>query len=194
MAKGSQKAKPKALALPSRGRNLTKAQKIALAKRVCELYQTNDKSIVQCLKEAGIKSYSTWLLWCNGIDEIDILYKEAQRQNDANYKVKTANRARNALEKALEGFTKMVEEREGEYKENPETGEREFVVTKIRKKAIYIPPKVAAIIYTLNNLDKGMFERSPAGESGKEDRGKYDDWTDEQINQELERLRQSSSD
>jgi flavodoxin len=202
MAKGSRTPQKKNTgtgkkpAKPSKGRSLQPEDKLALARIVCDLYETDKHTLEYCLNEAGIGSRTTWFRWLQEMEQIEQIYKEAQDRKATVYKQANVERARTALEKALVGFEKVVEEREGYYKVDPETGDfilddqgqRIFIPTKVKRKVIYIPPKLGAIVYTLNNADKSNFERNPEGETEKKDRGAFDDWTDEQILEELKRL------
>lgn len=180
MAKGSQRKEPR---LPSRGRDITEAEKIALAEKVCELYKTDQYTLIECLNNSGINSVGTWYKWRIEIEQIENLYEEAKEERNRTYTHRIKERAQTALEAALTGFTKMVEERT---EEEDEKGK--LIKRTIRQKAIFIPPKMAAISFVLTNLDKQNFERMPERAKSNLQSGKYDDWTDEEIAAELARL------
>jgi hypothetical protein len=180
MAKGSQKKERKR---PQKGKNLTESEKIDIATAVCELYETDQYSLTECLNQNGVKSRTTWYSWVREIEQIEQLYKEAQKRKDAIYRHTAKQRARTALERALEGYEKELTQREGVLNPNGT-----ITTTKIKTRTIYIQPKLQAALYVLNNFDKENFERNPKGETDRKQTGKFDDWTNEQIEAELRRL------
>ena len=149
---------------PSKGRSLSKSQKINIAKKVCTLYATDKYPLMECLKKHGIKSFSTWYKWKAEVEEIEELYKIAIAQKDDHYKTALVQRAKKALEKWVDGYefveTKIEYEKVGRaFKQSKK------VTTKKTKHSL------TATMYVLNNFDKANFQRNPAPEKGDDSAG-----------------------
>lgn len=141
----------------SKGRSLQPHEKIEIAKRVCDLYATDQFTLVACLSQEGIKSESTWHKWCSEIEEIEELYKEAQKQKRLTYETSLVERAETALENYLTGFTKSLLEQET----IPGKDENSYMVTKQKRKQVYIKPSMRAIEFVLTNLKGNIYTRNP---------------------------------
>lgn len=142
---------------PSKGRDLSIEDKIRMAEEVCKLYATDQYTIKECLRSVGIKSESTWALWRKDIEEIEELYLKAKHEKEQRYNEGLVERALTSLERAVEGFHIDAIEQEGTV-----TPDGNFIVSKVKKKQIYVKPSVGAITYVLNNLKRGTFTRNPA--------------------------------
>lgn len=151
-------AKKRRVSKPSKGRNLTKPSKVKLAKAVCELYQTNRYTLEGCLKKVGIQSDATWYSWIDQIEEIKELYKEATEIKFENRKFALVAKARDAVERALDGYIVTLVHNEGEMSEG-ENGEIKTV--KQKKQQVYIKPNLRAAEFLLTNLDGKNFSRNP---------------------------------
>jgi hypothetical protein len=135
--------------LPSKGRDLTEKQKIAIAEEVCKYYKTDQYTLTSCLKKAGIKSTATWYDWLK-IDKIKKLYSEAQQFKERIYRASLQERARNSLEKMVEGYVIETQEIEEIL---PDGQDGVTIVTKRKRKQQYIRPSPTLILAALNNTD-----------------------------------------
>lgn len=189
---------PADLPKPSKGRNLPDADKIRLATIACKLYATNEFTIEDCLLAVGIQSVGTWHNWQQSIEEIKALYEKAQAERESVYFESLKKRARTALEKAVTGFrvvTRTIKRTplEGEQiivkgDSIPEDWEGYNMLTEVIEKETFYAPNVSAIAYVLNNQDKGNFARNPEPDHEEKEKGKFADWTEEQLADELARL------
>jgi len=136
--------------LPSKGRDLSKREKIALAREVCSLYQTDQYTLASCLQQIGIKSPVTWYNWLK-IEEIEKLYNEAQDLKNKIYRTGLQERARTSLERMVEGYTVETTELEEIL---PDGEDQPTIVTKRKRKQHYIKPSPTLILATLNNVDR----------------------------------------
>jgi hypothetical protein len=147
---------------PSPGRDISKEDKIAIAKKVCELYATDKYNLMTCLEKSGIKSFSTWHVWRTQIEEIDELYTVAMQQKNAQYKVRLLERGKTSLERWVDGYdyeeTKIV-------KEKAKNGK---LVVKAQITTKKVRHSLQATLYVLNNFDKVNFQKNPKIEKGEE--------------------------
>lgn len=135
------------------GRRLSKAEKIRRAKKVCELYATDQYSLIDCLRSVGVNSDSTWSKWCNDIEEIGELYKEAQEKSETAYFNRLKIKARGSLEKRIEGFTQKITETKYEEGRDGNPKIKEQVI-----KERYHPPSERLIEFVLTNKDEPNFK------------------------------------
>lgn len=143
--------------LPSKGRDLSREEKVSLAAEVCELYKTDQYNLLDCLREVGIRSDATWYKWVAEIEEIEELFIKAQNEKGERYRHHLVQRARTGLERYLEGWTIETVEQEA----IPGKDEGQVLITKVKRKQIYIKPSVRAIEFVLINLDGKTFTRNP---------------------------------
>ncbi len=87
----------------------TQQEKVALAKRVCEVYESQNCTLESACESVSVKP-STFYLWCAQIGEIRETYKKAKESADEFYwnellrpKLKTS------LQKLVEGFDEEQE-------------------------------------------------------------------------------------
>jgi len=189
---------PADLPKPSKGRKLPDADKIRLATIACKLYATNQFTLEDCLLAVGVRSDRTFYLWRDNITEIAEIYERAQQERESVYFESLKKRARTALEKAVTGFrvvTRTIKRTplEGEQiivkgDNIPEDWEGYNMLTEVIEKETFYAPNVSAIAYVLNNQDKGNFARNPEPGHEEKDKGKFSDWTEEQLADELARL------
>lgn len=156
---------PKNLPKPSKGRNLTNAQKLKVATVVCKIYATDQHTLQTCLEAVGIKSDNTWYNWCDQIAEIAEAYQDAIKEKDKVYRGRLRQRARTSLEKMVEGYVVATREVMYEYivitdKDGKVTGRKKVAIGE-KVKEHYVKPSPTLIQYVLNNLDSGNFERNP---------------------------------
>lgn len=146
-----------------KGRKTAQADKVEIAKLICEAYASNTATIESCCKANGI-SWATFWHWCNDktpdkVNEINELYKEAQALKDRAYKSNLKQLARTALEKRVIGYDLDVEEvTEEALKVDGQTTDAKVIRTK--KTTRHIPADVRAIIYALDNTDSVNFKSS----------------------------------
>jgi hypothetical protein len=82
----------------------TEEQKIALAKQVCDLYESQWATIESVCKEVGIGE-STFRLWAVQIEEIGEMYKKAKTKSEEHYfEERLKPKAMRSLERLIEGF------------------------------------------------------------------------------------------
>lgn len=158
MAKRTRKTRTKKL---QKGVDLTAEEKLEKARIVCDLYATDQYTLPQCLKQAGIYSDSTWYKWVKEIEVIAELYQEAQTRKGETYRSNLVTRARNRLEMFIDGWIQEVTEQEavpGKAKEGQETP---ILITKVKKKQIYIKPSIRAVEFVLVNLDGKTYTKNP---------------------------------
>lgn len=140
----------KNLPTPSKGRNLTKAQKIKIAESVCSIYQEDEYTIASILKDHGIKSEATWYNWLREIKEIKELYSKAQVIKNQIYRGRLQARARTSLEKLVEGYIIELQEVE----EIPGEGNKPDIINKRKIKQHFVKPSPTLILFAMNNTDK----------------------------------------
>lgn len=125
----------------------TTKEKIALSKKICDDYGSNNVTIDSVCEQHGI-SGRTFLLWCDAITEVSELYKIAKEKNSKVHKIAMREKALNGLQRFLTGWN--VEESETEEIKN---GKGKVVMTKTKKKNKFIPPSTTAVIFALKNID-----------------------------------------
>ncbi len=123
-------------------------QRIEIANRVCQLYESQHATIASCCDAAGI-SYRTFALWCSEIAEIAERYKKAKQIQDDNYWQEIIRPlSKRAIQRHLEV---EIEEQEKEVVyEGVKTGDTQKVVK-------WVLPNPTVTIFTLKGLYKEMF-------------------------------------
>lgn len=155
-----------------KGRDIPESDKIKLAEFICMMYATDDYSLKDCLKFAGVKAESTWYLWCNEIEAINDIFINSQKKKDFNYRARIRERALTMFERVVSGYTVDVEKNEFEkVPEYDEDGNKIGEVvkkTKSTKHQIYIRPSVGAILKAMENntFFNQMGTNIPDGKSG----------------------------
>lgn len=87
----------------------TEEEKILLAQRVCDLYESQWATIESICKEVGI-GVSTFRLWAVQIGEIGEMYKKAKTKSEEHYfEERLKPRVMRSLEKLVEGFDEVQE-------------------------------------------------------------------------------------
>lgn len=148
----------------TKGTRTAQADKVKLARKICEAYATNDWTIESCCKANGV-SYSTFHVWVNERDgdqigEIGAIYQQAQTEKDSAYKSNLKQLARTALEKRVSGYDLEVEETTDEaLAVDGEAGN--FSRIRVKKTVRHIPADVRAIIFALTNTDGQNFTDRP---------------------------------
>lgn len=125
----------------------TTKEKIALSKKICDDYGSNNVTIDSVCEQHGI-SNRTFMNWCELHSEISDLYKLAKEKNSKVHKIAMREKALNGLQRFLTGWN--VEESETEEIKN---GKGKVVMTKTKKKNKFIPPSTTAVIFALKNID-----------------------------------------
>lgn len=125
----------------------TTKDKIALAKKICDDYGSNNVTIDSTCEQHGITG-RTFLLWCDSISEVSDLYKVAKEKNSKVHKGVMREKALNGLQRFLTGWN--VDEIETEEMKN---GKGKVIMTKTKKKTKFIPPSTTAVIFALKNID-----------------------------------------
>lgn len=188
---GTEIEAPTNLPRPSKGRNLTNATKVKIAKCVCEVYATDKFTFDATLDYFGIKSHATFHSWRKKINEINDLYQNAIKLKEEIYFSNLKGRARLSLEKMIEGYTVLTTEtkrtplkdRNGKRVEGMEIIEEE------KLKEVYVRPSPTLIQYVLDNRDKTNFQRNPEPpRDGVKSENEYDHWTEDQMDDEIKRL------
>lgn len=89
----------------------SEGEKIALAKRVCELYESQNATLKSCCESAGV-SENTFYYWCAQIEEIKVLYKKAKEKSVEIFWDRLREKAQTGLERLVEGETYTETRRE----------------------------------------------------------------------------------
>lgn len=144
------KKKKESLPVPTKGRDLSREQKIKIAESVCSLYQEDKYTLASILEEHGIKSDATWYNWLRDIKEIKELYSNAQIIKNQVYRGRLQARARTSLEKLVEGYVIELQEVE----EVPGEGNKPAIITKRKVKQHFVKPSPTLILFSMNNTDK----------------------------------------
>lgn len=146
------------------GEKLTKAKKIKMAREVCELYATDQYTLVECLKSVGIAGDATWSNWNRDIKEIKDLYENAKIEREKSFSERIKMKARTAFEKRIEGFFIDTEETiiENFSYTKEVDGEIEVlskpVIKQKKKGKKYYPPSDVLIQVALYNKDPENFK------------------------------------
>ena len=149
-----------------KGAKTAQADKVEIAKRICETYAVGNVTIESCCNANGI-SWATFWNWCNEkapgegeqINEVNEIYKGAQAEKDRAYKSNLKQLARTALEKRVSGYDLEVEETTDEaIAMEGQTGN--FSRIRVKKTVRHIPADVRAIMYVLDNTDPANFKSS----------------------------------
>lgn len=147
----------------SRGRKLNKTQKRKVAELVCAVYASDEVSLSEALKLAGVKSESTWWLWTRDVEEIEAAYREAHQQRARSYSHRLRAKALMMTEKLITGYKLTATDKKVERVVVP-AGEGEIVKeekTTIITKTTFVKPSVRLIETVLYNNDPDHFERNP---------------------------------
>lgn len=146
----------------SRGKNkkspqLTKAEKIALATKICDLYREDTITIVSCCEAFNV-SPRTFHYWTKEVTEVADIYKKAKQGQDTVYLDRIKTKARTNLEKLIEGYEVTEHREETDFK----GAKRTVDITK------QIQPSATAVIFALTNTDPDNFKhRQDVKHSGK---------------------------
>jgi hypothetical protein len=125
----------------------TKEEKIALADKICEQYESDVVTIESCCNAFGI-SESIFSLWVKEIGEIGERYKASKHKQECFQKQRIRQKAKTSLEKMVEGY---------EYEEVTTEGREvngKFQAVKQVKKTIKVQPVSNLIIFALTNSNK----------------------------------------
>lgn len=138
----------------------TEEEKIEVAKKICDLYASQNATIESCCDACGIGD-RTFRLWAAQIPEVAELYKAARTKADDTFFDMLRPKVRNALERLVNGH---------EYTETKkETGEMPTgSVDKTTEVGVIIQPNPSAVIF----LSKGIWpekfaERKQVEHSGE---------------------------
>lgn len=146
---------------PSKGRDLSKKEKIELAKIACEFYASGKYTLESCLKKAGIKSGSTWHAWKTQIEEIEDLYETAIAQRNYDLDVRLEEKATRQLERKIDGYKSTSTRVKKIRAKNGRLVIKEEVTTTKE-----IEPSLAAIEFILVNRSKKRWQKTPSPEKG----------------------------
>jgi hypothetical protein len=168
MAKGSRKKSPPRkivewdgekfnLAVIVRGNKLPDDERLKIAEVVCKMYESDDYSLDDCLNFVGISSRTSWYNWMDEVEQIEQMYKTAQRNKDRMYRHKLKERARTRLEMMIDGYVFELTERVADV--SREGGG--VIPRTIKRKEIYVRPSERLLERVLFNVDPLNFERDP---------------------------------
>lgn len=133
-----------------------KADKIAIANKIFELYKTGEFTLESCSGEHGITA-RTLKNWSDQFSEISEAYKEAKESASKVKKEGLRKKSIDGLEKLVTGF--FVEEEEIRQIKNVSGQVIQTISTKKKK---YIAPNATAIIFALKALDPENFNKDAA--------------------------------
>lgn len=185
MTKGSRKSQPASrtprrkvefegatysLAIISKGRDIPREEKIKIAEAVCQLYATDRFTLADCLKECGVNAHLTWFNWMSEISEISELYSEAQARKALHYRTHLKERGLTMAEKLLCGYFVEALEHEGEAVVDDEGRpiDGEFKMIRVKRRQIYIQPKVEVWKTIMFNMDPNNFRQGQDPEKGEQ--------------------------
>jgi hypothetical protein len=147
------------LAKISKGRNVSKENKIKISKLVCLMYETDLHSLEDCTNKVGV-SIRTFYKWREDVAEIAELYLGADKKKENIYRHKLRDRARTMAERLMDGYTVELTDREAE----PMTDKHGNITmrqTKVKKREQFIRPSVKLVETVLYNTDARVFEKNP---------------------------------
>lgn len=147
------------LAILSKGVDIGKAEKIKIAELICKAYETDNYTLVECCKMAGIGDRTFWQ-WRHDIAEIANLYISSDNNKDNIYRYRLKMRARTNAERLIDGYTKELKERSIEPTYDKD-GNVQMVTTSIKIKEVYVKPSPKLIETILYNTDPKNFEKNP---------------------------------
>jgi len=114
--------------------------------QICENYALG-KTIASCCKGAGI-AHRTFREWMLNNEELELIYKEAQRESSELYKQELRDDGRRVLHtKLITGYD--YDEEVIEYEKQG----RNWVEIKKKKTTKHVPPNAAAVFYALSNTN-----------------------------------------
>lgn len=142
---------------------LPKEEKIAKAKRICELYAAGNHTIASVAESEGVP-IRTFFEWRTRIAEVAELYKEAQ-------KIAMTERVEVLKEVALNGFGRLLTgfHMDEETKEYTVDKNGKAKVSKVKTVKKYYPPSTGAIIFALKVADSAMFNKPGTGYGTNDD-------------------------
>lgn len=148
---------------PSKGRRLSKDDKVALAMLICADYATGQYTIHSCLKKHGVKSEATWINWLKEVEEIEELYEKAKQEKELVYEEELVKLSKTMLQRHLEGIT---------LEETVEHGEQQkdgtIITKKVVRKTKEKSPSLTAAMYVLNNFRPHKFSSRPQPRKNKD--------------------------
>ena len=138
----------------------TEAEKIALSKKICEIYETQNCTIESACEAVGITSRSFYF-WAAQISEISETYKKAKSKSEEHF---FEERLKPKLMRSIE---RLISEREEEKEvieelahQGLKTGDVRSVKTKSKA-----DPNVTAVIFAMKGLFKERFAELSKTES-----------------------------
>lgn len=138
----------------------SEAEKIALSKKICEIYETQNCTLDSACEAVGITSRSFYL-WAVQISEISETYKKAKSKAEEHF---FEERLKPKLMRSIE---RLVDERDEEKEvleelayQGVKTGDSRKIVTKSKA-----DPNVTAVIFAMKGLFKERFAELSKTES-----------------------------
>jgi len=135
-------------------RKKTNTQKVNIAKKIFDLYSSNNFTLESCCGEHGI-TYRTLINWADAVSEISHGFKKAREEHSRLSKGKVKVKALDGLQQMLEGHM-IVEVTEEEMFDK--TGKVRG--KKIIRKQKWIAPNPTAVIFALKNTDPSNWNDS----------------------------------
>jgi transposase-like protein len=147
-----------------KGARLSQSEKLKIVQSICDEYASGDFTIESCCKANGI-SWATFWQWCNNedsstpgkVNELNELYKEAQKEKDRAYRSRLKQLARTALEKRVAGYDVEVIEVTEETINDDQGNVLSIQKVRTKKTDRHIPPDVRAVMFTLGYVDGKVF-------------------------------------
>jgi len=128
-------------------------QKIATAKKICDMYAEGKHSIAECAETNGV-SVRMFTNWEHELTEVSDMYKEAKQFHKREMK----HAALKSLRKLIEGFSveEVVQEVEPIYDANgAQIGTKRKSIKQTKK---HYAPNVTAIIFALKAVDPATYK------------------------------------
>lgn len=125
--------------------------KEVLFREICDFYAQNDCTIVNACEVYGI-AYTTFYGIRNSNAELESYYNAAVDKTKAVFKERLKAKAKNSLEKLVEGG-EVIETQETITFQKNEKGEMVEVVEKIIRTRKYIPPNLGAVAFAFRGTN-----------------------------------------
>lgn len=133
----------------------TPEQKEELVEKICQMYESQNATVASCCEAAGITD-RTFSIWVAQNSEFSERYKKAKENQDDQYWQEIIRPlAKTALQRRLEGETKVETKHEGAWKGDGEN--RIYVETKRTETNVEILPDATLIMFSMKGIYPQMF-------------------------------------
>lgn len=148
--------------MAGQGIRMNDEKKIEIGLAICALYEDGEQTIISCCKNNGVKpiSWNTFWRYKKDFDKIDTAYKKAQDFVESAQMESIKLKARNSIEKCVEGYEVRETKVTMKQVEVDIDGSGQLVLgvqktTEVRTK--HIQPNPTLLIYASTNTDPKNF-------------------------------------